>query len=426
MHRKRRLVADPAPAGALSKCHLLEEVMEFEQLVKRLEWLDEEHRKTKSSIITVEERMKALEGKIDTVAKQLKPLPKQIADVANTASRLNQFDAIFKKQREDMNKAIEEIEKRNQTREKELTKRHQQDFEPILRVLNDLRQTMDSEFPPIKRDLKARVLEENRLRQEIQELKPPIEAAKRAAEEATIVQHAFDENRKQEAKRVADLQGEIAALRKRIEEAKAKADLNADSWKNIDIRIKELIASEAERKAAQNAFIDQQSLVHFDRERMYKEWKQRFDSITIQTETFDTQVQALEEMLRSAKRAQESYNELNVKLERRISEITEMQRLSEDRLRQEWVTFKADDQKRWIGYTLSQNEGTKDLNRALQKLEERIPPLDESIQTLQDQLHQTADATEQQLQELMNVAHEWLSAYERIMGHGKIAKKVKR
>jgi hypothetical protein len=66
------------------------------------------------------------------------------------------------------------------------------------------------------------------------------------------------------------------------------------------------------------------------------------------------------------------------------------------------------------------------LNRALQKLEERIPPLDESIQTLQDQLHQTADATEQQLQELMNVAHEWLSAYERIMGHGKKVNSKKR
>jgi chromosome segregation ATPase len=393
--------------------------MEFEQLVKRLEWLDEEHRKTRASIITLEERMTALESRIDAVAQQVKPLPKQIADIATTASRLDQFDAIFKKQRDDMNKAIDEIEKRHVTREKELTTRHQKDFEPILKVLSELRQTMDSEFPPIKRDLKVRVLEENRLRQEIQELKPPIEAAKRAAEEATIVQHAFDESRKQEAKRVADLQGEIAALRKRIEEAKAKADLNADSWRNMDIRIKELLNSEAERKAAQNTFIDQQSLAHLDRERMYKEWKQRFDSITLHTQTFDTQVQALEEMLRSAKRAQESYNELNVKLERRISEVTEMQRLSEDRLRQEWVTFKADDQKRWIGYSLSQNEGTKDLNRALQRLEERIPPLDEAIQVLQDQLHQTADATEQQLQELMNVAHEWLSAYERIMGHGK-------
>jgi len=48
------------------------------------------------------------------------------------------------------------------------------------------------------------------------------------------------------------------------------------------------------------------------------------------------------------------------------------------------------------------------------------------IQTLQDQMHQTADATEHQLQELMNVAHEWLSAYERIMGHGKATKKMKK
>jgi chromosome segregation ATPase len=393
--------------------------MEFEQLVKRIEWLDEEHRKTRSSIVKLEERMTALEGKIDTVAKQLKPLPQQIADIATTTARFDQFDVIFAKQREDMNKALDAIEKKYQLREKEVSQRHQQDFEPILKAISELKQALDSEFPPIKRDIKARVIEENRLRQEIQELRPPIDAVKRTAEEAILVQHAFDENRKQEAKRVADLQGEIAVLRRRIEEAKAKADLNADSWKNMDNRIKELMNSEAERKAAQNIFIDQQSIAHRDRERIYKEWQEKFDSIKMQTQTFDSQVQALEEMLRSARRAQENYNELNTKLERRISEVTEMQRLSEDRLRQEWVTFKSDDQKRWTGYTLSQDEGSKDVRRALQKLEERIPPLDEAIEMLRDQLHQTTDTTEQQLQELMNVAHEWLSAYERIMGHGK-------
>lgn len=400
--------------------------MEFEQLVKRLEWLDEEHRKTRSSIITLEERLTALEGKVDTVAKQVKPLDKQLAGIANVSARLSQFDAIFAKQREDMNKALDDIEKKFEKREKEVTKRHQQDLEPITKGLSELRKAFDNELPLIKRDIKARGAEETRLHQEIKELKPPIEAARRAAEEATLVQHAFDESRKQEAKRVADLQGEIAALRKRIEEAKAKADLNADSWKNMDNRIKELLLSENERKAAQNAFIDQQSIAHMDRERVYKEWKERFDSIKAQTQTFDTQVQALEDILRNAKRAQETYNELNTKLERRINEVTEMQRLSEDRLRQEWVTFKADDQKRWTGYTLSQDEGTKDVRRSVQKLEERLTTLADSAQTLQDQLHQTADAAEQQLQELMNVAHEWLSAYERIMGHGKATKKIKR
>jgi chromosome segregation ATPase len=400
--------------------------MEFEQIVKRLEWLDEEHRKTRTTIITLEERMTALEANIDTVAKQLKPLPKQIADIANTAARLDLFDAIFAKQREDMNKALEEIEKRHQKRELEVTKRHHEDLEPFHRAIDELRRTIESEFPPIKRDIKARILEETRLNEAIKVLKPPIDDAVRIAHESIRAQHVFEESKKQDAKRVADLQGELSSLRKRIEDTRSRIDLNADGFKNMDNRIKEIQLSEAERKAAQTAFIEQQAIAQIDRDRSYKEWKEKFDAIKLQTEAFDAQVVKLEETLRTAKRAQETYNELNTKLERRINEVTEMQRLAEDRLRQEWVTFKADDQKRWTGYTLSQDEGTKDVRRLVQKLEERIAPFNERIEVIQDQMHQTASATEQQLQELMNVAHEWLSAYERIMGHGKATKKTKK
>jgi chromosome segregation ATPase len=400
--------------------------MEFEQLVKRIEWLDDEHRKTREVISRLEERMSALEANIDTVAKQLKPLPKQIAEIASTGARLNQFDAIFAKQREDMKTAIDEIEKRHQKRELEVTKRHHEDLEPLHKAIDELRKRIESEFPPIKHDIKARILEESRLNEAIKELKPPIEDAVRISHEAIRAQHVFDEARRQEAKRVADLQGELTALRKRIDEVRSKADLSVDSYKNMEARIRELQLSESERKAAQIAFIEQQSIVQIDRDRSYKEWKQKFDSIQVQTQAFDAQVLALEEALRKSSRAQETYNELNTKLERRISEVTEMQRLAEDRLRQEWVTFRADDQKRWTGYTLSQDEGTKDVRRLVVKIEERIAPIEDLIQNIQDQMHQTTSATEQQLQELMNVAHEWLSAYERIMGHGKAAKKAKR
>lgn len=398
--------------------------MEFEQIVKRLGWLDEEHRKTRASIVTLAERMTALEGKIENAAKQIKPLNRQIEEISSTAARLDQFDAIFKKQREDLNKAIDAIEKRVEKREKELIKRHQQDLEPLVKSIENLKDATN--LTDIKRQLKALPNEDARLALAIKELRPPIDAATRAAHDATLSQKAFEEARKQDTKRIADLQGEIAATRKRIDEARAKADLSADTFKTLDSRINELMLSESERKSAQTAFIESQTVTHIDRERSFKEWKEKFDTVKQQAATLDQQIVQLEETLRSAKKAQETYNELNTKLERRINEVTEMQRLAEDRLRQEWVTFKADDQKRWTGYTLTQDEGTKDIRRDVKKLEERISPLDESMQTLQDQLHQTSDATEQQLQELMNVAHEWLTAYERIMGHGKSAKKSKK
>jgi len=399
--------------------------MDFEQIVKRLQWLDEEHRKDKAAIIALEEKLAAFEGNMDAVAKQIKPLDKQISSLSSATARLDQFDTIVANQREEMKKALDEFDKQYQKREKELTKQHQKSLEPLNKEITGLRKSL-TELTPIKRDIKARITEETRLHQEIKDLKPLIEEAIHAAEEATRAQRAFEENRKQEAKRIADLQGELTALRKRIDEAREKADLGTDGLKNMDNRIKELQLSETERKTAQNEFIEKQTIAQIDHDRAYKEWSNKYSDFQKQVETLESQSQALEETLRSAKRAQETYNELNTKLERRINEVTEMQRLAEDRLRQEWVTFKADDQKRWTGYTLSQDEGSKDVRRSVQKLEEHISALDESTQTLQDQLHQTADTTEQQLQELMNVAHEWLSAYERIMGHGKTTKKTKK
>ena len=61
----------------------------------------------------------------------------------------------------------------------------------------------------------------------------------------------------------------------------------------------------------------------------------------------------------------------------------------------------------------------RDLRKEVEKIEKQVSTIDETAQTVQDQLQQTTDATEKQLQELMNISQDWLTAYERIMGHTK-------
>jgi chromosome segregation ATPase len=212
---------------------------------------------------------------------------------------------------------------------------------------------------------------------------------------------------------------EIAAARKRADDAREKSSVHADSIRNVENRIGELLETETSRQEAQTTFLAQQSMAQVERDRTWKEWQAKFDQFQQQAGGMETQVAALDDSIRAAKRAQESYTDLNQKLERRIAEVGEMQRLAEERIRQEWVAFKADEQKRWTGHSLSQEESMRDFHKALEKFEHRIAALDDTSQTLQDQLNQTSETTEKQLQELMNVAHEWLTAYERIMGHGK-------
>ncbi len=91
-------------------------------------------------------------------------------------------------------------------------------------------------------------------------------------------------------------------------------------------------------------------------------------------------------------------------------------------MRQEWITFKADDQKRWTNYTLSHDETYREIRADLEKISERIAALDDTAQNQADLLQQTTEATEKSLQDLMNWSHELLTNFERVMGHSRLKK----
>jgi chromosome segregation ATPase len=175
------------------------------------------------------------------------------------------------------------------------------------------------------------------------------------------------------------------------------------------------MSNEAERRQAQTNFIETQARLQVERERTWKEWEINLNALHKQSETLDKNLQDWEVTQRTVKRTQEKYEEMVQKFERRINEITEMQRLVEDRFRQEWVTFKADDQKRWTSFILSQDETYKETRGEMAKIEEKLTSLEDLTQTQQDVLQQTKDANEQLFQGIVAQIHELLTAYERIM-----------
>ena len=391
--------------------------MEFEQIIKRMDYLEKQQRETKETLAALKETVAAFDTSVNAVSKQIKTLSKQLTEITPVTNRVDQFENLIGKQRTEIIKMIEEVDKSHNRSEKEITKEYQSRLTDLEKAINQLKIATD--LTDIKKQLKDRANEVQRMVTTIADFKTSVDEAKRANEDVRLSIKASEEARKNDLKRIADVQGEITALRKRIEESREKNTMQADTIRNIENRITELLASELERKQAQAVFLDQQRIALVDRERSWKGWEEKFNSFQKEAEALEVQVQKLDETMRSAKKAQETYMELNTKLERRINEVTEMQRLAEERLRQEWVSFKADDQKRWTGYSLSSEENFRDIRKEVGKYEGSITALNEVSQVLQDQLHQTTDASEKQLQEMMNVIHEWMTSYQRIMGHGK-------
>jgi chromosome segregation ATPase len=389
--------------------------MDLEQLAKRLDWLDDERRKDRIIIQTLEERLAAVEGNVPGLLQQVKEISGEVTRLMTMMSKFDQIDSSIVQLRVDLSRGLDAQEKVRTEREREMEKVRMADQEILAKGISEVRRGLEP-IPDLRKSIQSRMEEDFRLARLIEEVNQKILEYRRSDEEYRRAQKLLEESQRQEAKRVTDMQGEVAALRKRQDEQRGRTDMTSDSVRKMEMRLSEFQGAESERRQSIAAFMDKQNMASVERDRIWKEWQARFELIERQGMGLDSQLQAIESTHRSIRRAQEAFDEITQRFERRINEITEMQRLTEDRFRQEWVAFKADDQKRWTNYSLVQEEQQRELNRHFERYNERVVTLEDITQEMQDLVHQIREESQKRLQNLLAVAHEWAEQHERVFG----------
>lgn len=391
--------------------------MESDQLQKQLEWIDSERRRDRATIASLEQRLAVLEGLIPGLGQQIK---EQHGDLARTSAQLSRFDEIegsLVQIRIEQARSIEAIEKQSVEHDREAEKTRRADLEGLNKAIADVRKTLEV-LPEIKRNLQSRMEEEYRLGRLIEEVDKKVKEIARSDEEYQRSLKLIDEGRRQDSKRVTDMTGEVAALRKRVDEQRGKIDVTVDSVRKIDLRLGEFQATDIERRQTITSFIEKQAMLVVERDRVWKEMQVRFESLGNQSATLDTQLQSLDALQRSVKRSQEGFDDITIRIERRMNEITEMQRLVEERFRQEWVSFKSDDQKRWTNFSLAHEEQQREVTRQFEKYNERLQLLEDMSQELRDQSYLVVEETQKRLQSLLSQVHTWVEEYDRAFRHG--------
>jgi chromosome segregation ATPase len=392
--------------------------MDIEQLQKRIQWVEEDRRKEKDALALLENKVVALEGSLAAITQQGKDLSGDITRLSAVVTRMDQYDQTLVQTRIEAKQAVEELDKAIKLRVEETEKVRRVESKSIDSSLGDLQKQIES-ITKLEKGIQARVEEDNVLRRSIDELRGKIDEVRIEEEEYTRTFRLLEDGRRQDAKRLVDLQGEVNAMRKRVDDQRGQTELFNTGLRKLETRVSELVTVEGERRDSMASFLDKQALTQVERERTWKEWQSRFGTIEKQAVDIETQLLSLDTTNREVKRAQASLEELTQRVERRINEITEIQRLSEDRFRQEWVTFKADDQKRWTNYTLTQEEQRSEITRQFEKLSERSTHLEDELQEVKDLLQQANELAEKRLQNILAMAHEWVTAYEKTVGRSR-------
>jgi len=388
--------------------------MENEKLEQRIKWLDDERRKDKAIISELEDRLLKLEEKLDAADKKQKEFDSDMTRIRTAIIKVDDFENGLSDFRLERKKEFKDYEKQIKSwidDAKKMLKTQIQGVETQQKkILDDFILVKE-----LNKEMKTRIEEETRLTASLREMESNFGDIQRDYKEYQRETRSAKEERQKEARRIADIQGEGTALRKRVDELRGLVDLVNSDYQKIKNRIQELESIRRELKKEQDSFLEDAALQNNERETIWKNWMTRFDTVEKQAQDLDEQMAKLDSTHRGVKRMQDELKELSTLLDRRVNEITEMQRLADERFRAEWATFTADDQKRWTNYTLAQKEQSKILERQSKDRGDRLSILEESLQEIEDQLEQLGAYSESQLQGLLKMIRDWAAEFEGIM-----------
>lgn len=384
--------------------------MEIEELEKRINWLDNERQKDKKQIAELSDLIASMKEEYSKESGKYVPLELEIKALKKNAPRIDKVDADFAAYRTEILKQITEIEKKSNAAIIKQEKQRKDDVDQLYKKLLEY-QTEVKVVAEIKKNLQLRTEDTLRLGQKIDELAKGLPEFHTADADLQRQQRAFISDLAIENKRLSDLQLETSSIRKRIEEDRNITELHKETIRKMETKINELQNAELERKQNQAAFIEKQNLLQVEKENTWKVWQKRFSELEGLGGDFNAQLSQLEETHRSVKNSQLEFEEINDRFNRRINEITEMNRLSEERFRQEWVAFKADDQKRWTNYTLTREEEEREDERQLTKILDRLVVLEDMSQELNDTLHLINEETQKQIRGFVSLSQELLDSY---------------
>ncbi len=389
--------------------------MDLQQIAKRVEWLDEERRKDKTTIAFLDGKITTLESKLAGAENENQLLSGEITRLKTIIARMDQFDATIAQQRTEFARQLKDQEKISEQRVTDITTLLRSEIRAFEKPIFDLRTELES-YRDLKKEMPNRIMEEARLARLITELGKNLDDLRMNEEEQSRIYRLLEDGRRQDTRRLTDVQGEVTAIRKRLDENRGRVDVTDASLRKLETRVNELVNVEQDRRDAQAAFLEKQALVDVDREAAWKEWQTRFTFIEKQTVDVESQLQSLDATYLTVKRTQDAVEDLMQRVDRRINEVAEIQRLAEERFRQEWTTFKADDQKRWTNYTLSQDEQRGETGRRFDRIADRVTFIEDNLQELQDVLQHVNSLNAKNMQSLLAVINEWAADYDLSFG----------
>jgi len=383
--------------------------MEPELLEKKMEWLESERRETNALIKGLQERIETFEKWLSTESQRREALQDEIGTLQARTQKIGQLDEALTNHRKEVSRQLEIAEKRRSEKEEGLDAIRKADLAAITRNIDELRESL-TEINELQKTIETIRADESRATSERDALRKLVDGAVRASEESSGQMSLQTDEVRRMGRTLAEADAEIANLKKLLTQSEGKVEAIEDRTRRAEMRLAELVASEDERQSAQEVWLEKQNLQMVEYQHSWAQWERRFGEIETVADALNERVAAFQATFSKLKQMQTDLEEVILRLERRINEITEMQRLAENRLEQAWTAFQSDTQKRWSTFKLTEDERWREHDKLHEKLDAQLGEVTKLAARLEEQVHSKIKLDETYMQDLQDSLQQWLDS----------------
>ena len=351
--------------------------MDLNQASQMINWLEAERKKDKAALSTLLERVQGLSNELADQSKRMQELREDLAATQLTVNKLAQFDRLFEQLKADL---VGEMDRRGESHQKALREAEQMrkvDLEATNRAVADIRKELPR-IKPLEDEMPMRRAEDRRLSEQQARIGQRVEDLAARTEERIQNMIFLEEGRRQDNKRIAQLEEGGASILKRTEALAAKLVLLDENMQRIPLRIAEIM----QQVADQDKVVEEMRLNDFRRSQEMKGFVEDVGKVVDPLPDFiatsQLNLQRIQELTTANQHSLDGIQGFQNRIEKRQSEVSEMQRISEERMRKQVEEWQAEQEKRWKRQILTWTEQWQEHDRLHGTWETRVEQLEQA------------------------------------------------
>lgn len=367
--------------------------MDLQQAMRMIEWLDEERRRDKNTIAKLEERLQQQQELLEGLNRQMNGLESQQVSMRTQFLPADRDAELMEQLREEMRTMLEGLENKQAVSSREAERRTEFTREMMSRPLREVTDRLEK----IERQMESLNVfraERDRMSGSLTAIQQKADDLSKKLDEPERRISFLEEQRRQDNRRLSDIQAELPEFQKSIDGIRLKIERVEQLGLSNEKRILEIQASEKTRREELQTFIDQQNLLAQQRDQQVKELTRNIGAYDEDMRKNMERFENWMETHRQMKKLVDDFDRISDRLERRINEVAEMQRLSEDRFREEWQEWTKDDQRRWKQFTLTNDEAWRSHEQEMQQYRKVLEEMRDEIEPFRTSLGKLWDLEE--------------------------------